>query len=483
MGWGFESPWAYHRPGQPRTRSGTLARILLATPAFPSHTRLYTTGGTSHTVNDLPLKNSESRRKHLLERRDNRSMNSPNPLKNEKSSSVLGGAVTGTLLITIALHNAVPPLATDMYSPAFPEITTDLSTSASAVGFTLTAFFIGFGAGQIGGGALSDQRGRRGPLIIGGLLSILGSLACAFSPSILFLFFGRVLQGLGGGAAAAVARAILVDLAHGHVLARAMSLLQAIGGLAPMIAPVLGGVIVTYMPWRWVFWFLTAFTILMTLAAWAWAPESLPEERRHGGGLFRFLVDMGSVLKIRAFLGFMLTSAFSGFCMFAYIADSSYILQQMLGMSPLRFSIVFASNALLSTVLALVNVRLIGRFEPRPLITFGLALSLLGVVILSLSVFVFNVPTIPVLIGFALIMAATAFIFGNAGARALAESREHAGTASAVQGLVQATAMATASPLATSGGGTSAVPMILVMILGTLGAWVSFFLIARPKAT
>ena len=80
-------------------------------------------------------------------------------------------------------------------------------------------------------------------------------------------------------------------------------------------------------------------------------------------------------------------------------------------------------------------------------------------------------------------MAATAFIFGNAGARALAESREHAGTASAVQGLVQATAMATASPLATSGGGTSAVPMILVMILGTLGAWVSFFLIARPKAS
>lgn len=483
MGWGFESPWAYHRPGQPRTRSGTLARILLATPAFPSHTRLYTTGGTSHTVNDLPLKNSESRRKHLLERRDNRSMNSPNPPKNEKSSTILGGAVTATLLITIALHNAVPPLATDMYSPAFPEITADLSTSASAVGFTLTAFFIGFGAGQIGGGALSDQRGRRGPLIIGGLLSILGSLACAFSPSILFLFFGRVLQGLGGGAAAAVARAILVDLAHGHILARAMSLLQAIGGLAPMIAPVLGGVIVTYMPWRWVFWFLTAFTILMTLAAWAWAPESLPEERRHGGGLSRFLGDMGSVLKIRAFLGFMLTSAFSGFCMFAYIADSSYILQQMLGMSPLRFSIVFASNALLSTVLALVNVRLIGRFEPRPLITFGLVLSLLGVVILSLSVFVFNVPTIPVLIGFALIMAATAFIFGNAGARALAESREHAGTASAVQGLVQATAMATASPLATSGGGTSAVPMILVMILGTLGAWVSFFLIARPKAS
>lgn len=407
-------------------------------------------------------------------------MSTPNPSERE-TSSVLGGAVTATLLVTIALQNAVPPLATDMYSPAFPQITSDLATSATAVGFTLTAFFIGFGAGQIGGGALSDQRGRRGPIIVGGILAILGSIVCAFSPSILVLFAGRVLQGLGGGAAAAVARAILVDVAHGHVLARAMSLLQAIGGIAPMIAPVLGGLIVTYMPWRWIFWFLTAFTILMTLAAWAWAPESLPAERRHGGGLSRFFGDIGSVLKIRAFVGFMLTSAFSGFCMFAYIADSSYVLQQMLGMSPILFSIVFASNALLSALLALVNVRMIGRFEPRALITFGLALSLAGVVLLTLSVFVFGLPLIPLLIGFALIMASTAFIFGNAGALALAESREHAGTASAVQGLVQAMAMATSSPLATSGGGTSAVPMILVMLFGTLGAWASFFLIARPQ--
>lgn len=408
-------------------------------------------------------------------------MSTPNPPAREKNS-VLGGAVTATLLATIALQNAVPPLATDMYSPAFPQITSDLATSATAVGLTLTAFFIGFGAGQIGGGAISDQRGRRVPIIAGGILAVLGSIVCAFSPSILVLFAGRVLQGLGGGAAAAVARAILVDVAHGHVLARAMSLLQAIGGLAPMVAPVVGGLIVTYMPWRWIFWFLTAFTLLMTLAAWAWAPESLPAEQRHGGGLSRFFEDIGSVLKIRSFVGFMLTSAFSGFCMFAYIADSSYVLQQMLGMSPIVFSIVFASNALLSALLALVNVRMIGRFEPRSLIAFGLGLSLAGVVLLTLSVFVFELPLIPLLIGFALIMASTAFIFGNAGALALAETREHAGTASAVQGLVQAMAMATSSPLATSGGGTSAVPMILVMLVGALGAWASFFLIARPQA-
>lgn len=105
--------------------------------------------------------------------------------------SILGGAVTATLLTRIALQNAVPPFATDMYSPTFPQITRDLATSATAVGLTLTAFFIGFDAGQIGGGAISDQRGRRGPIVVGGLLAIAGSLVCAFSPSILVLFIGR----------------------------------------------------------------------------------------------------------------------------------------------------------------------------------------------------------------------------------------------------------------------------------------------------
>lgn len=388
-----------------------------------------------------------------------------------------------TLLITIALQNAVPPLATDMYSPSFPEITRDLHTSATFVGFTLTSFFIGFGLGQIGGGAISDQRGRRGPLIVGGILAILGSVICAFSPSIWVLFLGRILQGLGGGAASAVARAILVDVAHGNILARAMSLLQAIGGLAPMLAPVLGGLIVTYWPWRSVFWVLSGFTTLMVVAAWAWAPESLPREQRHLGGISRFVGGVGSVMRIRLFLGFMLTSAFSGFCLFAYVSDSSYVLQEMLGLSPFTFSLVFAGNALLSTLLALLNVRLIGVFRPQSLIRFGLIVSLAGVILLALSVFALDLPLFVTCTGFAVLMSANPFIFGNSAALALSETREFAGTASAVQGLVQAIAMATSSPLATSGGPTSAVPMVVVMIVGVVGAWFSFYIIARGGHT
>lgn len=395
------------------------------------------------------------------------------------ASSITGGAVTGALLATLALQNAVPPFATDMYTPAFPQVTADLSTSAAMIGLTLTAFFVGFGSGQIIGGALSDQLGRRRPMIAGGLLCLIGGVICALAPSVWVLLLGRFLQGFGGGAASAVGRAILVDCARGHLLARTMSLLQAIGGLAPMIAPLVGAFVLTHAPWRAIFWFLTAFAFVMMCAAWRWAPESLPVEHRRGGGLQKFFSGIGSVFRIRLFVGFMLTSSFSSFCMFAYISNASYVFQQQLGLSPVTFSWIFAGNALLPTLLALVNVRLIGYFQPRRLVLFGLSISALSAVIIALTTFVWNIALIPTCIGFALLMASVAFIFGNSSAMALGEAREHAGTASAVQGLVQSLANALSAPLATMGGGHTAVPMAVVMLLGVVGAWICFFAIAR----
>lgn len=400
---------------------------------------------------------------------------SPRP----RSAGLTGGAVTGTLLATLALQNAVPPFATDMYTPAFPQVTVDLATTPAMIGLTLTAFFVGFGSGQIIGGALSDQLGRRRPMIAGGLLCLLGGLICALAPSIWVLLLGRFLQGFGGGAASAVGRAILVDCARGNLLARTMSLLQAIGGLAPMIAPLVGAFVLTHAPWRAIFYFLAAFAFIMMCAAWRWAPESLPAEERHGGGLRKFFSGIGSVFRIRLFVGFMLTSSFSSFCMFAYISNASYVFQQQLGLSPVAFSWIFAANALLPTLLALVNVRLIGRFQPRRLVLFGLSLSAVSAVVIALATFVWDMALAPTWIGFALLMSSVAFIFGNSSAMALGEAREHAGTASAVQGLVQSLANALSAPLATLGGGQSAVPMAFVMIVGVVGAWVCFFTIAR----
>ena len=376
--------------------------------------------------------------------------------------------------MTLALQNAVPPFATDMYAPSFPQVASGLSTSAAMVGLTLTSFFIGMGLGQIAGGAASDQVGRRRPILLGGLICTLGAIGCALAPSIGWLIVARFFQGLGGGAAAVVGRALLVDLAAGDRLAKLMTLIMAIGGFAPMIAPLVGGVIASVASWRIVFWGLVGFGLVMTTAAVIRIPESLPPERRRGGGLGRFGRDAAKVLRLKPFLGYLILNCFSGAAMFAYISDSSYVLQGLGGLTPLGFSLVFAGNALVNVGLSFLNSWLVGRVKPRSLIRFGLSLTATAVVLLSVSVFVLGTALLPTALGFLLLLSGQAFIFGNSSALALSYARQTAGTASAVMGLLGSLVNSAAAPLASLGGETSAYPMVLVMLLGTTGAWATY---------
>lgn len=387
--------------------------------------------------------------------------------------------VTAGLIVALAVQNAVPPFATDMYSPAFPEVTADLGASASAVGLTLTAFFIGMALGHLVGGAVSDQRGRRGPMILGGLVCTLGALVCAFAPTIGVLMLGRVLQGFGGGAASVVGRAVLVDLARGSALASTMSILMAVQALAPMIAPVIGGAVLTVSTWRVVFWCLVAFGLFMTAMAWIFVPESLPREARHDGGLRRFVDGFRELTGERAYLGYMLTSVFSGFGMFAYISSSSFVLQEIKGLSPLTYSIFFGATAGCQMLLSVLNARLVRGRSPRSLMAVGLTGSAVGVAVVTVSVLVLDVALVPLCCGFVLLMGSQAFVFGNSSAMALSEVAHVAGVASAFLGVAQAVANGTSAPLASAGGSSTAVPMVAVMLVGVVGAWASHLLVGR----
>ena len=387
-----------------------------------------------------------------------------------------------SLVLTLALQSAVPPFATDMYTPAFPRVTADLATSASLVGLTLTTFFLGMGLGQLLGGPLSDQRGRRMPIILGGLICTIGAVGCAVAPSVGMLVVFRVVNGFGGGVAAVVARAVVVDVARGDLLAKVMSILMALGGLAPMVAPVVGGAVLTAGgTWRTVFWVLVGFGVLMVLTAIVFVPESLPRERRHGGGLRQFSSGLRQVLRIRLFVGYALTAALSGFTMMAYIANSSYVLQEMKGLQPMPFALFFAGTALTQVLLSIVNARIVGRFRPRTLIGFGLTLAAVAVAALAVGVLALDTPLLLTCAGFLVLMAAQAFVFGNASALAVGQARHVAGAASAVLGVAQAVAMATAAPLASSGGGVTAEPMIWVMIAGVAGSLFAYLVLARPS--
>jgi MFS transporter, DHA1 family, multidrug resistance protein len=374
--------------------------------------------------------------------------------------------LTAVLLGTIAIQTAIPPFATDMYTPAFPRVMGDLGTTASLVGLTLTTFFLGFALGQLVGGPWSDQRGRRVPILVGGAICTLGAIGCALSPSVYWLIAARVVQGFGGGIAAAVARAVIVDVARGTTLARVMSVMQAIGGLAPMIAPVVGALVLTVANWRAVFWTLVIFGVLMVTTAAFNIPETLAPEDRHAGGLRRSFAGIVEVVRIRPYVAYMLTSAFSGFGMMAYVANSSYVLQVMKGMAPIPFSLFFAGNAFTQVLLSVVNARLVGRVAPRRMITIGLTASSLAVASLLLGALFWGTPLILTCACFVVLVASQAFIFGNAGALAASKATHIAGSAAAVQGVAQSLAGALAAPLASAGGGATAVPMALVMVTG-----------------
>ncbi len=389
--------------------------------------------------------------------------------------------ITIGLLITLAIQNAVPPFATDMYSPAFPQVAAELDVSASSVGLTLTVFFVGMALGQVVGGAISDQRGRRTPMIVGGLVCSAGAVVCALAPSITLLMAGRLLQGLGGGAASVVGRAVLVDIVQGRRLASLMSVLMAVGALAPMIAPVAGGAVLAVGTWRTVFWCLVGFGLVMTVTAWLLVPESLPPERRQAGGLRRFAAGTRELVANRSYMGYMLTSAFSGFAMFAYISSSSFVLQEIKGLSAMTFAVFFAATAGSQMILSIVNSRLVHRASPRNLICLGLSMSSVGVIIVGVAVLGLDVALIPLCTGFVLLMSAQAFVFGNASALALGEVPAVAGAASAFLGVAQAVANAVSAPLASSGGGQSATPMVATMVVGVLGAWTSYLLLSGHR--
>src|SRR3954466_1366824 len=269
--------------------------------------------------------------------------------------------ITSGLIATVIFLTAIAPLATDMYVPAFPRVAGDLSASATQVQLTLTTFFVGMALGQLIGGPVSDQRGRRRPLLAALVLMTVASVACALAPSIAVMMVARLVQGFTGGWAMVIGRAVIVDLATGARLVRVLNVVAGVGGIAPIVGPLIGAVILQLSHWRVSFWAVAALGVAMTMSVLVAVPESLPPERRHGGGLRAFAVAGRQVLAQRRYVGYLVVSGSAMVALFAYVATSAFVLQSMNGMSPVGYSVVFAANAGGMTVAALVAARL-----PRP---------------------------------------------------------------------------------------------------------------------
>jgi DHA1 family bicyclomycin/chloramphenicol resistance-like MFS transporter len=390
------------------------------------------------------------------------------------------GELTSGLVAIVVFLTAIAPLATDMYVTAFPRVAGDLSSTATQVQLTLTTFFIGMALGQLVGGPVSDQRGRRRPLLAAVLVMTLASILCAVTPTIGILMAARFLQGFAGGWAMVIGRAVIVDLATGARLVQVLNIIAGMGGIAPIIGPLLGALILQLSGWRLSFWTVAALGVVMTVCVLIAVPETLPPSRRHGGGLRTFARAGREVLHNRHYVGYVVVSGSAMGALFAYVATSAFVLQSMNGMSPLGYSIDFAVNAGGMTLAALTAARLAGRVATRKVILAGQIAALTAGIAMLVGALWFDTSLLVVLISFFVLMTGQGLIGGNSGALASAEVPDHPGTGSALLGFVQWVAAGTIAPLAGLGGEHTAVPMAVLMIGGTLVSMVGLLVLARP---
>ena len=367
------------------------------------------------------------------------------------------------LIVILGALSAFGPLSLDMYLPALPALAADLGASAAEAQLTLTACLLGLACGQIVAGPLSDALGRRRPLLAGLVGYTLASLICATAPSVPVLVLLRLLQGVAGAAGIVIARAAVRDLFSGADVARFFSLTMIVNGLAPILAPVIGGQVLRLTSWRGVFVVLTVVGLLLVLSALLGLPETLPSGRRRSGGLRATLHTYRRLLADPALMRYSLASGLAMAAMFAYIAGSPFVIENLYGVSPQRFSLIFGTNAFGIVVLSQIGARLVGRAGAGRLLAAGLGVSLLGSLLLLASV-TLGAGLAGILPAFFLIVASIGLIGPNATALALADHPQTAGSASALIGVMQYIFGAVVAPLVGLGGMATAMPLAVVIV-------------------
>jgi DHA1 family bicyclomycin/chloramphenicol resistance-like MFS transporter len=385
-------------------------------------------------------------------------------------------------ILVLAALSAFGPLSLDMYLPGLPSLTRELHATASAGQLTITACMLGLGVGQLIAGPLSDARGRRGTLLTGIVAYAIASVACAAAPTVGLLVAARLVQGMAGGFGIVVARAIVRDLSGGVTAARMFALLMGITGVVPVLAPLIGGQVLLITSWRGVFIVLAAVGVPLLVATAAILPETLPARERHRGGLRTIVGTFGRLLGDRTFSPYALAFALSFAAMFAYIAGSSFVLEDIYHLSPQLFSLVFAVNSAALIALSLVGGRLVGRVGATVLLRRGL-FGTFAASLCTLLVVVTHAGLGWLLACFFVLLASNGIVLPNGTAAAMGGVQPALGAASALLGLGQFGLGALVAPLVGVAGSHDALPMaVVIAVAGTAALAVDLVFVPRGIA-
>lgn len=370
------------------------------------------------------------------------------------------------LILTLGALVALGPLTIDLYLPGLPTIESDFGTTASVVQLTLTGTLLGLAAGQLVVGPLSDAYGRRKPLIVGTLIHVAASAMSMAAPTIGALGAARVLQGFGSAATAVVTMAIVRDLYRGRAAALLISRLMLVLGVAPVLAPSLGGVVLHFTTWRGLFAVLGFIGLALTLLVHLRLDETLtPERRRPHGSVAEIAGAYRHLWRDPVFVALVMVSSFSMAAMFAYVSGSSFVLQDQFGMSEQEFGFAFGAGAIWLIGGTQLASYLLRRWEIRQILFRSLIGAVVSSLVLVATAFV-EVGGLPgVLIPLWLTLGFTGMAMPNAPAIALSLHGEAAGTAAALLGAVRFGVGAIAAPLV-GVLGNDARAMALVIAVG-----------------
>jgi len=345
----------------------------------------------------------------------------------------------GTFALTALLAglSAVGPLTTDMYLPSLPDIVRLLGATTAQGQLTISAYLVGFAIGQMIYGPVSDRHGRK-PVLIGAItLYCLASLTCAFSVSIEMLIGARALQALGGCGGIVLARAIVRDLYSGARAGRELSLIGSVMALAPVLAPVVGGVLQTSFGWRSVFLVLVASGLLGIAIVWSLLPETLELRTREPLSLTSMLKSYREIARNPAYLAYLglATTSYAG--LFAWISAASFVLQNLYGLTPFNFGIAFAGGSFGYMVGATAAAKLVVRLGLDATIGFGGVAMTAGGFGMMAAVALSLTSAASLVIPMAVYMAGLGMVLPQSIAGAMTPFPQRAGAASALLGFIQ----------------------------------------------
>ncbi|EGQ26424.1 multidrug effflux MFS transporter [Mammaliicoccus sciuri] len=382
------------------------------------------------------------------------------------------------LVLLLGSLTAFGPLSMDMYLPGLPIVAEDLQASTSLAQLSLTACLIGLGAGQLVFGPMSDIYGRRKPLVVTLIIYAAASILCAFSTNIWTFVLLRFIQGMTGAAGIVIARACARDLYTGKELTKFMALLSIVNGVAPIMAPIAGGAVLSFASWQVVFFILGGIGLLMFLATSLFLPDTLPVEQRSEGGMLAVVKTFGGLLKDKWFMGIALTQGFVMSSMFAYIAGSPFVLQNIYGVSAQQFSLFFALNGIGIIIAAQVTGRLAGRIHEVKFLMTGVLISFSGSVLLLLVVWN-EWPLFMMGTALFIVVSSVGMVSTSAFSLAMQSQGKSAGSAAAFLGLVPFIGGAIVSPLVGLAGDFSAWPMGIVILACSSSALLVFMTVVK----